>query len=605
MQSAYLKIQGRATGINRVTRDKTGYTLYELFLLLCCIASAVLLYVRAFYGVDLTDESFYLSEGLTALQGNLPYAFANMHFSVKGYFLFFPQLWLYRWLVPSLEGVVLFSRLSFLTFRLLILFFFWRLLKKHFPRSDALLITAYSVIYVGSSILNYSYNTIPILLLPVAALLLYDVLEKAGGYSAGKLLLTGFLSSLCVFAHASASMAVLTFLVLILLRSNRGCRGRNVLLYAVGGIAEILLVFLPILFQTGWAALWEGLWSFAEPYLPDLSSTALGETLLWGLSRILILAIGVGLLFVARWLWRCLQKWQDGKNRANRLNFLLLLSLIVGLPAMALVMEYRYYGDCIGILVTVYTIFFLCTGVPQKDKIFWYFGVYPLLISFSLAFLTGTNSPLGRFGFSTTAIFGILLILLRSDEKRIRRATVLVTLLLMALTLFCQIRFVYRDEPLAELTTRVESGIYKSLYTTEEQAKDIPELEQYLNSVIEPGEKVAFRDNVPGAYLMNQNGLPWDLKTWDCMQYSYGWNSPRKLYAYYERMDSIPDKIIYIDFGRDDCLSIESDWFRYNDFVNEYYDLTEDICLNDTFYHILVYENNGCFDGDYEAWLNS
>lgn len=67
----------------------------------------------------------------------------------------------------------------------------------------------------------------------------------------------------------------------------------------------------------------------------------------------------------------------------------------------------------------------------------------------------------------------------------------------------------------------------------------------------------------------------------------------------------IPDKIIYVDSGRDDRLSILNPEFRYNDWVNTYYDLIDDVSLNETFTRVMVYQYNGKFDGDYQWWIDS
>ena len=67
----------------------------------------------------------------------------------------------------------------------------------------------------------------------------------------------------------------------------------------------------------------------------------------------------------------------------------------------------------------------------------------------------------------------------------------------------------------------------------------------------------------------------------------------------------IPDKIIYIDFGKDEKLSYFKTDFKYNDWVNAYYDLIEDVNLNETFFHIMVFQYNGTFDGDYQWWIDN
>ena len=42
------------------------------------------------------------------------------------------------------------------------------------------------------------------------------------------------------------------------------------------------------------------------------------------------------------------------------------------------------------------------------------------------------------------------------------------------------------------------------------------------------------------------------------------------MFDYFSIVDKVPNKIIYIDFGRDEKLSIYNDW-KFNNFVNKYY----------------------------------
>ena len=164
---------------------------------------------------------------------------------------------------------------------------------------------------------------------------------------------------------------------------------------------------------------------------------------------------------------------------------------------------------------------------------------------------------------------------------------------------------VYRDAAISELNHRVTTGVYAGLYTTETRVHDLPELEAYLNSVIGEDERYAFRDNVPGAYLMLHKGVVCEPSSWDMCAYTYGRNTPAVLFDYYRRRNMIPDKIIYIDYGRDSCLSIEKENYRYNDFVHAYYDLVDDFELNETFKHIMVYAYNGKFDGNIDWWIQN
>ena len=170
---------------------------------------------------------------------------------------------------------------------------------------------------------------------------------------------------------------------------------------------------------------------------------------------------------------------------------------------------------------------------------------------------------------------------------------------------FTDFYYVYRDEHIQYLDYKVESGVYKGIYTTQARQNDLVELEEYLNQIVDEDESYSFRDNVPFAYLMMHKGKVCEISTWDYMQYSYHRNSPAPVFDYYRVRDMIPDKIIYVDYGRDANLSIEDPDYRYNDWVNSYYDKVDDFVMNGTFYHVVVYQYNGSFDGDYQTWIDN
>lgn len=102
---------------------------------------------------------------------------------------------------------------------------------------------------------------------------------------------------------------------------------------------------------------------------------------------------------------------------------------------------------------------------------------------------------------------------------------------------------------------------------------------------------------------MMHRGVMCDKATWDCLNYSYQKNAPANLYEFYQRRGAFPQKYIYVDFGRDENLSIEDEDFKFNEFINTYYTKTADFALNETFYHIMVYEYQGGFDGDFAYWI--
>ena len=145
--------------------------------------------------------------------------------------------------------------------------------------------------------------------------------------------------------------------------------------------------------------------------------------------------------------------------------------------------------------------------------------------------------------------------------------------------------FIYRDMPIKQLKYKVESGIYKNLYTTKERGEGLELLEKTIKSETNANERILFMDNTPMAYLMTeaQHCAP---STWDIQLYSYKFTEDTLLRKYFVNTGKMPDKIIYIFTGIDKILSIDSENYKFNSFVNNNYELTSNI---DGFFPIRIY----------------
>ena len=64
------------------------------FYILFVIVSMIMV-MRSFYGIEITDEAYYLAEGRTVLEGNLPYALNNSN-AVGMTILMIPFVWIFR-----------------------------------------------------------------------------------------------------------------------------------------------------------------------------------------------------------------------------------------------------------------------------------------------------------------------------------------------------------------------------------------------------------------------------------------------------------------------------------------------------------------------------
>ena len=599
---------------DRSMREKMkmrGASRQERLVLCLCGLLVMLTYARAFFGTEITDEAYYISDALAMVQGNIPFAYNNFSYGTGSAFLLIPQVFLYDLLVPDHHGLVLFTRLSFVTFRMVVLFLVYCTLQKHTKRSSALLAVCMMIPYYTGEIDNYSYNTIPMVLCLLVGVWLYDTVEHGGRYGAVKLILCGFLSGIAVFAHPGYALAVLLFVALLLCRSVGKNRISHTALYALGGILEILVVMTGVVIQSDWQTLLRGLdLMFFHPY-PTGSLSSISDS-----NKLLVLALlAVGIVCCCTVAYFIGKKWyaarlrKAGKNPEPRhtesfgaafsigaavLFLLLLLLLTRGMTSLYL----------LGLLASLAAVMLLfCRRL--RRPLLYYVGLYPVLFSLGCVFLVDSSDSLARFVAAVPALLPVLLLLLEQDDRWTKRCTALGMLACTLLMVCTNYVYVYRDEPITQLNTRVESGVYQGLYTTALRAEALPQLEEYLNGMVAEGEYVAFRDNVPCGYLMLHDARPLDMATWDCLQYSYGRNQPAALYDYYMRRQAIPQKIIYVDYGRDEHLSADDPDFLYNNFVNTYYEQTEDVALNDLFRRVVVYEYSGGFDGDFQYWIDA
>ena len=201
-------------GLNEYIEKKTKHSIYEIVLIFGCVLSAILMYVRCFYGTEITDEAYYVSDALEMIRGNIPYAYNNYSMGTGSAFLLIPIIYVYRMFVPDLAGIFLCTRLCYTTFRFIILVCVCHILKKSVPRYHALLLTGFMIPYVGSIVGNFNYNTIATMLSYFVAFLLFDAIENKSKYATFELLFSGFLMGIAVFAHPGYGLAVIVFLFL-------------------------------------------------------------------------------------------------------------------------------------------------------------------------------------------------------------------------------------------------------------------------------------------------------------------------------------------------------------------------------------------------------
>ncbi len=610
---------GTVSGPSSYPRERQGLAARDILPLAACVLAALAMFVRMFYGTELTDEAYYVSDALSAMHGNFYYAYNNAVGTGCG-LLMIPFLFVYELLVPSGEGVFLYSRICYMIFWCAVMLAGCRILMKDFGRPHALLVTAFMIAFAGGiGIYNFSYNTVPCALSYISGLVIYDALEHGGRHVRLRLALVGFLMGIALVGHIGSGIIIASFAVVIIARSRDVRTGAvNLACCLAGGILQLLVVTVPVIVQAGLPTFMAGLDNLAHPY-PEQNLT---QDTVWDrlsvILRLYCIIVPFAIAAFAAVYFLSKKFLHEGGLNGGREGWKPLskraCALLAAFAAIALPAAYCCFlqlwqnspraGMDWGFLAGMAVPLLLCMKEHKKYPVILYLGLYPLAFAFGEMIMTESNASLARLPHAAPAFAVYLLVMLGEEGNLLRRLVVPFVICCTVTTVVSNYRFCFHDGNLSQLDSRVESGVYKGVFTTAARAHDLPETEEYLNKLIAGGETYAFRDNVPGGYLMARRGVMCDRATWDRMQYSYGVNAPDNLYAYYQRKGKIPQKYIYVDFGIDELLSIEKDGYLFNEFVNSYYKKTADFAMNETFRRVIVYEYAGGFDGDFGYWID-
>ena len=579
------------------------------------VFTILLMYARVFLGTELSDEAYYVSEAKTILEGNVPYAYDNGSQAVGFTFLLIVVESFYRLFIPDLTGVFLFTRLCFVTYKMIIWLVVFSVFRRKNKLTTALLISAL-IIPLNSSVFNFSYNTIPEYTIFMVGCVLYDVIEQDAPRKELRLALSGIMTGIACFANPGWGIALIVFLVLIAVRV-KGKTNKLKYLLCFGGtvLADVVIVVLSVSAAASFSDLCYGFYRMFISGIPS-ESIAPDKTLLHTISTFIrpVLQWILILIPVSLAAYFLSPKLLEKKGKKWSKDQLILFSITVPffVHSMYIILtcarNLTSYGggEIRGFTTFCYMLLFIAAGAYKKDRIIWYLGIFQPIYAVAEIALVSADATIFRFINVYTITVPILYILIINKSKAIRLISGTLAVAVIVSQVYANYKLIYRDYGFNVIRhNQVQSGVYKGLYTSKSRANDLPELEEYLNSVIDEDDTYSFRDNAPYAYLMAHKGRACETMTWDVLQYSAHGNAPAVLFDYYRVRDMIPDKIIYVDSGRDDRLSILDPEFRYNDWVNTYYDLIDDVSLNETFTRVMVYQYNGKFDGDYQWWIDS
>lgn len=501
----------------------------NLWFLAGLLGIGLILFLRCFYSVNTTDEAYYIGtvyrlwfgDGMLCDEWNPTQQMCS--------FWLYPFYVLFRLILGSNEGMILAFRLLYIVFQLFISGYLYGKLKK-FGYISILPIFFY-LLSTAFNINSLSYNTMANSAL-AALLVTLGMMEKPDWKNG---IWCGIFASIVVMGNPYAVFAYILYgiaCVAVTLIFKKLKKDVPVALQfgtffkmslTAAGVLVVFLIF------TFWHATLERIMNNLPYIVGDQEHVQRWNVKISDYFRYFrehyFGAVLVPLVVSGSALF--------DKKRVEHGALYMILSVLAILPYMI------YHGlisDYVPVnLVTVPICFlglpaFVVSKKPLRKVFYiWYLPamVYPFIVQ-----ITSNTGPLAvSAGFVTAGAASVLLAAAWAGEqegsllKNVVHGVILLQLIMM---LFLRITYVWADAPLSELTTKVERGAAKGLYTTELTAGYYEEMYDdidALNMTEEDGFLVVGSE--PLLYLYADRQVA-SYSTWQV------YTNETRLYRYYE-----------------------------------------------------------------------
>lgn len=551
------------------------HKLRMLCLMIIYSSFLVFLLHRLVLSVELTDEIHGIASIYNIYLGNVPFMTSwDYH---TGWCLLTPLFRLFHKVSPNLEGCVLFFRCTYIIFAFLVsVIIAWLLYRKTLHKNLFFLATT-SVFYVSASIFQINYNSFTVFVMLLVAVMLYvsDQEKQERLYYIS----IGILMGMVCITYPTFMIGSVVLAIFIYTEHKKHFGKEKTFYYCLGGILTAI-IFMGWIFRAGGgiSLFWDGLnGMLSSPH--EKTKGAINwsffiQTFYRPMKAYFFRAYsGVWIVFVIL-EWMISNYVKTGKKLWSRFIFLALLMI-------QMLSEQKNYGS----VVLGNFIGFMIFTAFERNKLWKKYKVFFIIFILSIltySFTSDNKNIMVVFETIGPSVFFLISFLSEIEySKSSRFFGIIVAILLSFSGLIHSYTYVYRDEPVTQLTERVEYGIYKGLYTTPERKRFVEEMENVLTDYIMPSEKICAVTRVPMVYLMSKakTCVP---QTWDAQFLARGYTSSSPLLEYFQAMGEIPDILIATDMDVPDFYNNSK--YEIHEFIEEKYELyytceIEGVCL--------------------------
>lgn len=506
----------------------------SVFLLL-----GIVLICRAFYGMDTTDETFYFATTKRFYNGDMLFKDDWNRGQVFGLILL-PLYKAYICVFGNTDGIILFSRLSFVILEIFASCFLFKVLMKYTGRFwPSLAASICACVYVRGNIITISYYSLGFF--TFLLFVLWYMKSEYSKYGRLSVVLSGInfsVSVLCMPYTAVLYFLIIGYGLYCWIKKRYEC-WKNIVWFTCGIVlaAAVFLVyfhhlipwnqlleFLPVIFQDPELEK-SSIWVKVFEWLIYLVTVFLKFT--WPLYLFTFISI----------FWIRKNK-KDGSTEKQYMVLILLTEFLV----QSVYVRSYFEGGIIATFWLMAAQLQLLYPECRNKKLEKYFLIPGIL--FGLVWIMGSNvgQRVMNMSFMLMDIWAIILVWeigQRQDKKSVKLLNIPVCLLFSVLFVI-RMFDIYRDGALQQLDTKIGAGVMKGIYTEENRALAYEQMLEVLREKTSSEDVIVVLGCNPWIYLESEAACG-SYTTW---QFTEG---EQTLNRYYETFpERIPNMILIV-----------------------------------------------------------
>lgn len=520
----------------------------------------LLVILRTFFCIIITDEVFNIGQALRTIRGNT-FLVENWDYFQTGDSFLIPFIYVFCKITGSTEGIVLFSRLVFVTLQALLSVFLYKILVRFFDRMGSFFAVVIYTTAISFLLFYMWYDNWEIFFRLIGLFLIFYAITSFDQKTAKKAYLMVFIAGIAhacmVFAYPTMIVLYVYVLAMIFFyRRKQSAKAHNLMaLFYILGSALVFAVFMLYVLKIGVSNLFvfnsamavaglsstgrEGFFSLAS--MIEKTKALVGENVFFYMFALVFFAVGILILYVFR------------KNKHRILMFCSVM--LMGCIVLLLMTVFRV--DSLNTLMTymsLYTIPLYLLVRKESDKarhfkdliMFLWISSYIAGVVYSMTALDGAIKS--SAGTRTGAIVTVLLLFevmkkidVKTDSKTLFGilATVMVVM-----NVFAVYSFSFDGLKPLECRAMIKSGIYKGILDVPDNAKRYAAVEKDLAEVITDSDKTIACGPFAMEFYLMSDLKPNAANLWDP-------NNTELTFQYYKMYYGEPDIIVLHDSAGD------------------------------------------------------